>query len=270
MTQGMQLEGKTALITGAGRPRGIGQAIARAFLEQGANVVLSDLAGVTTAVAEQARFGVDHAAGRMRYAEANVCDPSDAHGIVETAVTHVGGWDILINNAGVGRGSPDFMELTEEDWTSSIAVNLHGTATMCTAAMDRLRQSSSACIINVASLSGLRAIPHIPACYTASKFAVVGLTKQIALQLAPENIRVNAICPGSVRTDMMEVAMDAIAEAEGIDTAQAEALEASTIALGRVAEPDEIGKLAVFLASENASYITGEAMVASGGMHNGL
>ena len=106
--------------------------------------------------------------------------------------------------------------------------------------------------------------------YNASKGGVVILMKNMAMDYGRKGIRVNAICPGSVRTDMMEVAMDAIAEAEGIDTAQAEALEASTIALGRVAEPDEIGKLAVFLASENASYITGEAMVASGGMYNGL
>ena len=99
---------------------------------------------------------------------------------------------------------------------------------------------------------------------------MVGLTKQLALQLACENIRANAICPGSVRTDMMEVAMDAIADAENITPDEAEALEASTIAIGRVAEPDEIAQLAVFLASENASYITGEALVASGGMYNGL
>ncbi len=263
------LTGKTALITGAGRPRGIGQAIARAFLDEGANVVLSDLAGVTTPASELTRLTA-FPADRVAVIEADVCKPADASRAVLTAQDQFGGLDILVNNAGVGRGSPDFMELTEEDWSASIAVNLRGTAIMCTAAMESLRQSPSACIINVASLSGLRAIPHIPACYTASKFAVVGLTKQLALQLASENIRANAICPGSVRTDMMEIAVEAIAEAEGITAAEAEALEASTIAVGRVAEPDEIAHLAVFLASDNASYITGEALVASGGMYNGL
>lgn len=266
---GTLLAGKTALITGAGRPRGIGQAIARAFLDEGGNVVLTDLAGVTSQSEAQARFTGDQA-DKVRYVEANVCADGDAQSAVAAAVEHFGGLDILVNNAGVGRGSPDFMALTNEDWSLSLAVNLRGTATMCSAAMDSLRQSPRASIINVASLSGLRAIPHIPACYTASKFAVVGLTKQLALQLAPENIRVNAICPGSVRTDMMEIAMDAIAEAEGITVTEAEALEASTIAVGRVAEPDEIAQLALFLASENASYITGEALVASGGMYNGL
>ena len=263
------LTGRTALITGAGRPRGIGQAIARAFLDEGANVVMADLAGVTTAQAERERFSAFEAE-KVQYVEADVCNRADARKVIAVARDTFGGLDILVNNAGVGRGSPDFMELTDEDWTASLDVNLRGTATMCQAAMESLRQSSSACIVNVASLSGLRAIPHIPACYTASKFAVVGLTKQLALQLAPENIRANAICPGSVRTDMMEVAMDAIADAEDITPDEAEALEASTIAIGRVAEPDEIAQLAVFLASENASYITGEALVASGGMYNGL
>lgn len=263
------LSGKTALITGAGRPRGIGQAIARAFLAEGANVVLTDLAGVATPAEEQARFASEFGT-RVHYREADVCVEADTRSAVEAAREHFGGLDILVNNAGVGRGSPDFMELTDEDWSASLAVNLRGTAAMSAAAMDELRRSTSACIVNVASLSGLRAIPHIPACYTASKFAVVGLTKQLALQLAPERIRVNAVCPGSVRTDMMEIAMEAIADAESISLAQAEALEVATIATGRVAEPDEIAQLVLFLASENASYITGEALVASGGMYNGL
>lgn len=268
MTQGL-LTGKTALITGAGRPRGIGQAIARAFVDEGANVVLTDLAGVTTASTEGQGLGAN-SAKKVAFVEADVCAEADAKRAVSVARERFGGLDILVNNAGVGRGSPDFMDLTEEDWTVSLAVNLRGTATMCAAAMESLRESSGASIVNIASLSGLRAIPHIPACYTASKFAVVGLTKQLALQLAPENIRANAICPGSVRTDMMEIAMDAIAEAEGISLKEAEALEASAISVGRVAEPDEVAALALFLASGQSSYITGEALVVSGGMFNGL
>ncbi len=265
---GAELTGKTALVTGAGRARGIGRAIAVALVERGANVVMIDKAGAETQESIKSQFG--ESAGKVVFCEADVTRPADAEAAVGCAVAEFGGLDILVNNAGVGRGSPDFLELTEKDWTLSLDVNLRGVANFCRAAIPELRKSDAAAIVNVASLSGLRAIPLIPACYTASKFAVVGMTKQLALQLAPENIRVNAICPGSVRTDMMQTVMEDIAAAEGISVEEAEAHEAATIALGRAAEPSEIGQVAAYLAGPAGSYVTGETLTVSGGMFNGL
>ena len=263
-----ELSGKTALVTGAGRERGIGRAIAIALLERGANVVMTDLAGTETL--QNIRTQLASNADKFSYCDADVTRLAEAEAAVAHAVDSFGGLDILVNNAGVGRGSPNFLELTEADWNMSFDVNLRGVVNFCQAAVPELRKSATAAIVNVASLSGLKAIPLIPACYTASKFAVVGLTKQLALQLAPENIRVNAICPGSVRTDMMQMVMEDIAAAEGISVEDAEAHEAATIALGRAAEPAEIGQVAAYLAGPSGSYVTGEALAVSGGMFNGL
>jgi NAD(P)-dependent dehydrogenase (short-subunit alcohol dehydrogenase family) len=263
-----ELAGRTALVTGAGRERGIGRAIATTLVARGANVLMTDMPGIETVEGIKSQFSSQ--ASKVSFFEADVTQRTDADAAVTFAIKEFGGLDILVNNAGVGRGSPDFLELTDEDWAQSINVNLYGVANFCCAAIPSLRKSKYAAIVNIASLSGLKAIPLIPACYTASKFAVVGMTKQLALQLAPDNIRVNAICPGSVRTDMMQSVMEDIAAAEGITVAEAEAFEAATIAMGRAAEPSEIGQVAAYLAGPSASYVTGEAVTVSGGMFNGL
>lgn len=263
-----ELLDRTAVVTGAGQARGIGRAIAIELVRSGANVVLTDMAGIDSEPNVKSQFGSD--ADRVAYFEADVTKMSDAEAAVAFAVRRFGGLDVMVNNAGVGRGSSDFLELTETDWALSIDVNLRGVANFCQAAIPELRKSDSASIINVASLSGLKAILLIPACYTASKFAVVGMTKQLALQMATESIRVNAICPGSVRTDMMQKVMEDIAEAEGISVEEAEAHEAATIALNRAAEPSEIGRVAAFLAGPASSYVTGEAITVSGGMFSGI
>lgn len=263
-----ELLGKTAVVTGAGRERGIGRAIAVAMVERGANVVMTDIAGVETIEGVKSWFGAN--ADKVTFFDADVTRRSDAEAAVGFAAREFGGLDILVNNAGIGRGSPDFLELTDDDWSLSMDVNLRGVVNFCNAAIPQLRKSGGGAIVNIASLSGLKAVPLIPACYTASKFAVVGMTKQLALQLAAEKIRVNAICPGSVRTDMMHVVMEDIAAAEGITVKEAEAHEAATIALGRAAEPSEIGQVAAWLAGSASSYITGEALTVSGGMFKGL
>lgn len=263
-----ELEGKTAIVTGAGRLKGIGHAIASRLVALGANVVVTDLDGVTDAETVATRFGSN--AERVRFLAIDVTKKEGAKAAVQFAEETFGSLDILVNNAGVGLGSPDFLELTDADWSLSLDVNLRGVANFCEAAIPAFRRSGAGAIVNVASLSGLKAIPLIPACYTASKYAVVGLTKQLALQLAPENIRVNAVCPGSVRTDMMETVMNDIAEAEGITVEEAEAFEAATIAVGRAAEPEEIGRVVAFLAGPGGSYVTGEAITVSGGMFSGI
>ncbi len=264
----MGLSGKTAIVTGAGREKGIGRAIAKTLLTQGMNLVMTDMKGLETAESIISQFP-EHV-GRVDFVAADVTKEQDVAEAIAYTIRKFGGLDVLVNNAGVGIGSSDFLELTERDWDLSFDVNFKGVVNFCKAAIPELRKSDSASIVNVASLSGLKAIAHIPACYTASKFAVVGMTKHLALQLASENIRCNAICPGSVRTDMMQVVMADIAQAEGISIEEAETHESATIAVGRAADPIEIGKVAAFLASSSSSYITGEALAVSGGMFSGL
>ena len=250
------LKAKIAIVTGAAHPQGIGRAILNALTAQGATVIGTDLAS----------------AQGLKDINGMACDVTDSSQI-ETLVDHVLSAhqkiDILVNNAGVAVGSPDFLEVTERDWDLSLAVNLRGVANFCRAVITNM-QASGGSIINVASLAGIGAINSIPACYTASKFAVVGLTKQLAAQYANKGIRVNALCPGSVVTQMHQQHMASLAQAHDISLEDAHAMEDANIALGRSAQPEEIGNSVVFLASDLSSYITGVALPVAGGMVSGL
>ena len=250
------LAGRVAIVTGAAHPRGIGRAILNALAAEGASVVGSDLAGAA---------GLEDIAGLA----CDVSDKASCETLVSEVIARHGRLDTLVNNAGVGLGSGDFLEITPAEWQASLQVNLMGQVNMCSAAIPHMLEGGGS-IINVASLSGLGAMEAIPACYTASKFASVGLTKQLALQYAGHGIRVNALCPGSVVTQMHEQSMALLAEAHDISPEEAQALEDSHIALGRSAQPEEIGKSAVYLASDLASYVTGVAMPVAGGMQPGL
>ena len=253
------LEQRVALVTGAAHPEGIGRAIADKFLAEGATVVGADLAG---------------ADGFEELAEAyhpHACDVTDAgavRALIDQIVAQHGGLDVVVNNAGVARGAAEFADNTADDWALSLDVNVMGTVNVCRAALPHL--SDGAAIINVASLAGLGAIDGIPACYTSSKFAVVGLTKQLALELAPKRIRCNALCPGSVRTQMHRQTLELLAAEHGVDVEAAQAMEDANIPMGFTAAPGTIGDAAVFLASPHAAYITGVALPVAGGMAPGL
>ncbi len=250
------LTGKIAVVSGAAHPRGIGRAIAAAMSKHGANVTATDLEGAE---------GLEDIDGLG----CDVADASQCEELVDLVIQRHGRIDILVNNAGVGVGSADFMALTERDWQLSLDVNLLGVANFCRAAIPRMMDEGG-CIINVASLAGTGALDAIPACYTASKFAAVGLTKQLAAQYAPHGIRVNALCPGSVITQMHKQSLALIAQQHGVSLAEAQELEEAAIPLGRSAQPEEIGNTAVFLASDLASYVTGVALPVAGGMSPGL
>lgn len=250
------LAGKTALITGAAHPQGIGNAIARAYQSEGANVVITDLPGAA---------GLTECQGLP----CNVTDRDQVHSVVADVIAGHGGLDIVVNNAGVGVGSPDFLEITAADWELSMQVNVLGVANVCQAAIPHMRERGGV-IVNVASLAGLGAIDSIPACYTASKFATVGLTKQLAAQYATDNIRCNALCPGSVVTQMHAKSLAALAQQHGVSLEEAQALEDESIPMGRSAQPEEVAATAVFLASEQSRYVTGVALPVAGGMAPGL
>ncbi len=256
MLKAQLLKEKVAIVTGAAHPKGIGRAIAEALAREGATVVITDLAGAE---------GLEEVNG----IPCDVTDPIQVDAAIKRVMDEHGQLDILVNNAGVGVGSGDFLELTEKDWSLSLNVNVCGVANMCQAAIPHMQEGGGA-VINVASLAGLGAMESIPACYTASKFAAVGLTKALSLQFAGDGIRVNAICPGSVITQMHEQSLALIAEEHGVTLEEAQAIEDSHIPLGRSADPAEIASAAVFLASDLSSYVTGTAMPVAGGMAPGL
>ena len=143
-----------------------------------------------------------------------------------------------------------------------------GVVNVCRASL--LHMDAGGRIVNVASLAGLGAIAGIPACYTASKFAVVGITKQLALELAPRGITCNALCPGSIATQMHEQTLAAIASEHGVDLAGAQEIENAGIPMGYTAEPGTVGDAAAFLVSEAAQYVTGVALPVAGGMAPGI
>jgi 3-oxoacyl-[acyl-carrier protein] reductase len=250
------LTGKVAVVSGAAHPRGIGRAIADAFTANGATVIITDL---------EAAEGLTECGGTA----CDVTNPEQVEKVIAGVLAVHGQIDILVNNAGVGRGSADFMELTDRDWDISLAVNLRGIVNVCRAVIPHMSERGGS-IINTASLAGLGAMDAIPACYTASKFAAVGLTKQLARQYAGVGIRCNALCPGSVVTQMHEQSMALLAEEHGVSPEEAQAIEDSGIPLGRSARPAEIANAAVYLASDLASYVTGVALPVAGGMAPGL
>jgi len=239
-----RLEAKRAVITGGGS--GVGAATARRFLEEGAAVVLVDR---------------DRAAGKRIERElpglaavlpADVSIRDEAERAVSEAISRLGGLDVLVNNAGISIRHR-FLEITPEDWNRVLAVNLTGTFYMAQAAARHMAKGGGGVILNMASTNGLVGHPFYAA-YNASKAGVIELTRTMALELAP-HVRVNAVAPGYVLTPMQR--------AEYTD----EMLEAVNrkIPLGRHAHPEEIAALFVYLASDEAAYISGQVYIIDGG-----
>lgn len=239
-----------AIVTGAGHPDGIGAASAKALRNQGYKVITFDLEGA------------DH--------PVDVTNAPQVTEAINAVASDFGRLDALVNNAGVGIGAASILEQTSEDLDLTLAVNVKGLVHCCKAAIPHMQRTGSGAIVNVASLCGLRALPAIPHAYTASKFAVVGLTKSLALELGPQQIRINAVCPGTVETQMRSTALNLLAQEEGISLEAAEALENATISLGRAAKPSEVAAVIAFLCSSQASQITGAAIPVDGGMTGGF
>lgn len=246
------LTGKVALVTGAGR--GIGRAIAEAYAEHGACVAVTDL------LAEEARAvaeGINAAGGPRAIAlHLDVTDSESVQRAVEATVAEFGRIDILVNNAGIHRGHA-VVDFPLEDWEAVFAVNVRGTF-LCSQAVARqmIRQGQGGCIINISSASGKKPDPK-GAAYCASKSAIIGLTRVLALELGPYAIRANAILPGATDTQMLREVVDRV---PGLR----EELAART-PLGKMGVPRDQANAAVFLASDLASHITGEQLVVSGG-----
>jgi NAD(P)-dependent dehydrogenase (short-subunit alcohol dehydrogenase family) len=243
----MRLERKVAIITGAAQ--GIGYSIARRFLEHGAIVYVADIDGPAA----------DAAAKKLgSSAIALTCDVSkkaECNTLVEKVYQEQGHVDILVNNAGILR-TGDVLEISEEDFDTVLGVNLKGAFLLSQAAGKiMIEQEGGGSIINMSSVNALLTIPNILP-YNVSKGGLNQLTRVMAVALAQRGVRVNAIGPGSIATDMLKQVME--------DDSARKAILSRT-PMGRTGDPDEIADVALFLASEESSYITGQVIYADGG-----
>ena len=245
------LSGKVALVTG-GR-RGIGRGVCLALAAEGADVAVNDVEGAeqAEAVAQEVR----ELGGRAAVVMADVAQPAQVQAMVEGVVEELGGLDILVNNAGVESIIP-FLEITPEEWERVTNINLRGEFLCAQAAVRHMISSGKGgAIVNIGSVQAGMVLPG-RAHYAPSKRGVEALTANLAVELAEHNIRVNCINPGLIDTDMTSWVLK---DPEILP------IVLENIALKRAGEPDEIGQVAAFLASDKASYVTGQSLYVDGG-----
>lgn len=257
------------IVTGAGHPQGIGAAAARRLAADGVRVVVCDLPETRDQL-ESLVNDVGADSGRAIPIAVDITKVEQIQACVAETLKVFGRLDVLFNNAGVGVGSPEYLETTRDAWDLSFAVNVMGTVDFCRAVLPVMRSGGGGVIINNASLAGLGAIAGMPACYTASKHAVVGLTKSIAQEFGADNIRCVAVCPGSIKTQMYDPVIEMHMRSNSCSREEAEAIEAAPIAMGYSADPAEVAEVVAFLASPAAGYLTGVALPVAGGMAQGL
>ena len=247
-----RLEGKTALVSGGAS--GIGKAIAQLYLEEGANVVISDMNAdaLKVAVDELSTFGqISGVSGDVRSME-------DAGEMVRAAVDRHGSLDILVCNAGITSVMPIEM-LEEDEWDRVLATNVKGMFTLVKHAVPHMKDQGHGNIVTLGSEMGIVAVAESPA-YNASKGAVIMFTKSLALDLIRYNIRVNSLCPGITRTPLLQAEVD-----NSLDPAKTAAEQATWAPINRVADPREVAHGALWLASDDSSFVVGSCLVIDGG-----
>lgn len=243
----MRLEGKRAIVTGAGR--GIGRGIALKLAKEGADIVVNDVnqENVEVVVKEIKSLG-----RRAIAFVADVSKPETAHKAINMAVEQLGGLEIMVNCAGINRDAM-LHKMTLEQWDEVIAVNLNGTFYMTQAAAKYMRDQEYGRIINISSASWLGNIGQ--ANYAASKAGIVGLTKTAARELGRKGVTANVVCPGFIDTDMTRGVPEKIWH-----------LMVGKIPMGKAGKPEDVANMVAFLASDEASYVTGEVINVGGGM----
>ncbi|MBI9085511.1 MAG: SDR family oxidoreductase [Desulfobacterales bacterium] len=268
------LKGKTALITGAGKRVGIGFAIARKLAACGTHVILSDLAAspsynpdTTTGNSEEmARMAAGLAEDyhvRTLAVDLDVTDPASIAGMVETASARFDGIDVLINNAGAAIGVPaEFRNYDEAAWMKTIDINLHGVFRVSRAILPLMAGGGS--IINMSSRAG-KVAPLFNGAYAVAKAGVIMLTRVMALELAGQKIRANALCPGLIMTDMQAWRIGLESQFTGKPFEAQKQDLATRVPMGELGTPGQVADLAVFLASGASAYITGQAINVCGG-----
>lgn len=244
-------DGKVVLVTGAAG--GVGRAAAIGFAQGGARVVAADMdtAGLAKTIADAGNGAIA--------VEVDVSDEASCEAMVERTISEFGRLDVQFNNAGVSGDRARTAEISSADWHRVIGVNLSGVFFCARAAIPHMVSGGGGVIVNTASVDGLVGMPTLSH-YVASKHAVIGLTKSIALEYARDNIRAVSVAPGYIRTRMTE---------EGFD-ADERALLASLVPLGRPGEPEEVANLVLWLASDKASYVSGSCHTVDAGLLAGF
>jgi len=252
----MNLKGKVAIVTGGGT--GIGGAVTERFVAEGARVCI---VGRRKEKLEQ--MASKYAEGTILPCAGDVSRYEDIKRIVSATLKFGGKIDILVNNAASDVHGA-IAELTPEDWRFVLEVNLTGPFMFMKETIPHMMSQGGGSIINIASIGGIRCMPKGPA-YGTSKAGLIYLTQQAALEYGKNNIRCNAVCPGATRTDMFEEVMSILAKDAGTDVDSAVSRFAAPIPLRRASQPSEIAGVCNFLASDDASFVTGAVIVADGG-----
>lgn len=250
-----RLAGKVALVTGAGR--GIGAAIARAFVAEGAAVVLAELDG-ETAQATARDIAAQYEAAKVLAVQTDVTQAASVRAAVDEAARSFGPVDVLVNNAGINVFA-DPLAMTDDDWRRCFAVDLDGVWNGCRAVLPGMIERGAGSIVNIAST---HAFQIIPGCfpYPVAKHGVIGLTRALGIEYAPKNVRVNAIAPGYIETQLTRDWWDSQPDPQ--------AARAATLALSpmkRIGSPEEVAMTAVFLASDEAPFINASCITIDGG-----
>ena len=258
----MMLADKTAIVTGASK--GIGRAVALRLAKEGADTLIAD---VDAEEGKRVSQMIRDMGRECLVVKCDVSNPRDVEGMIEKAIEKFSRIDILVNNAGVSSMAP-MVELKEEDWDFNMDINAKGQFLCSRTVAKHMMKQKSGKIINNASLAakiGARFLAH----YSASKFAVLGLTYTMAIELAPYNITVNAVCPGIVETEMIGREWKWEGDLRGMTPEQVRDEFLSQIPLGRLCQPEDVAGVVAFLASPDAAYLTGQAININGGMENG-
>ena len=271
------LSGKSVIVTGAGRRRGLGEGIARRFVAEGANVLIADLdrpAGDhfpehgVPALSEMEQVVADLRTAGPGRVEAITCDvrqEDQVEAVVARAVAEFGGVDVLVNNAGIGYLMSPIVDTSLENWQVVLDVNLTGTFLATKhAGRQMVAQGRGGRIINISSQGGKSGFPHAGA-YVSSKHAVIGFTRTAAIEFGPHGITVNAVCPNHVTTGLGSWQNEYFSALLGQTLEEYMDGMRSRIPLGRNGLPDDIAAACVFLASDDAAYISGDALNVSGG-----
>ncbi len=253
----MKLDGKVALITGAGT--GIGAAIAERFVADGARICIT---GRRQEMLDKVAQSLP--AGAVVTCAGDVTMLEDAKRMVKTALGIADKLDVLVNNAAIDPGGTTVIEVEPELWHRVLDTNLTGPMYLMKASIPHMIKGGGGSIINIASLGGLRCLPGMPA-YCASKAGLIMLTKQVALDFGPAKIRCNAVCPGGTRTEMLEKSLGPLTDALETDLEGVFECISSMVPLRRTADPSEITGVCSYLASDDSTFMTGSVLLVDGG-----
>jgi NAD(P)-dependent dehydrogenase (short-subunit alcohol dehydrogenase family) len=271
-----ELKGKVAIVTGAGRPKGMGRAIALKLAEMGADLVVADLPkpmegydwyqtgdwkGLQAVAEEVVALGANSLPVRV-----DISDQPLVQEMVDTTMNEFGRLDILVNNAGASPGVGLVSEMAVEDWSKTVEINLTGTFLCSQAAVKAMIEvGEGGRIINIATISAKTPVPHI-APYNASKAGVLALTQTLALEVAQYGITVNAVCPGNIDTELLKTECEFIAEMVDITPEEARQRYIDEVPLKRLGQAEDIANVVGFLASPGADYVTGQSINVDGGI----